>query len=491
MVHWVEDIRGYIYKEKKSQTGKSYRAGRDGQFHNVKKGKWVPGGDGYYYKVKKNKDFSSKCICGRDGVPNYVKAQKWTFDIYGNLKKAKVAYEKPIKLSVKKQKVTFGQPIKQPVKMQNVFMVKSDNKKDNTTTDKVTLSKNERMLLYNRLRNILDSKRSKILYGIFIPTRENLVSIDIEIIKLKGDNHVNKIINRWIQKNTDFKNLSELKKFFLGKTQGNELYEFLNSIKERVLTGNFIPTLENVLRAIPKLKQLSNKKIISNLINYWIKKNTPYQNLKEIRETFDPDQILFKELRALLDSLKDEILLGRFIPTQENIIAEDGKFGRIKNKNEFSHRISRWIKKNTDFKSLSELKANVSEISRLKEELRALLDSLKDEISNGRFIPTEENIISLKNKFEKLNRNRIIYNIVRWWLQVNTEFSNITEIVEKFIDKKPSTKHVEILDSRKTEILLGKFIPNKFNLRKFYPEFDDYESSRKIIAKWLKLNFES
>ena len=120
-----------------------------------------------------------------------------------------------------------------------------------------------------------------------------------------------------------------------------------------------------------------------------------------------------QELSELLDSKKDEILKGKFIPTKENVIGERNVFSEYK---QLNTQIIRGIKKNTNFKNLTKLR-DYFEGKSLTAQLYVYLDSKKEDILKGKFIPSKNNIIAERNDFEEFKE---INNRIAYWLKKST-----------------------------------------------------------------------
>lgn len=104
--------------------------------------------------------------------------------------------------------------------------------------------------------------------------------------------------------NIEFQNPSRLIKLKFALTiESDALKNFLDSRKEDILNGLFIPTKPNILSELPSL---SSYKGLNKTLSTWIKNNTPFQNLTELKKSFleiplssrysDKDILEWKEL---------------------------------------------------------------------------------------------------------------------------------------------------------------------------------------------------
>ncbi len=191
---------------------------------------------------------------------------------------------------------------------------------------------------------------------------------------------------------------------------------------------------------------------------------------------------IYRRLRDFLNSKKQEIKDGKFIPIRTNIILENEIFKNIEKKY-FQEIVRKWLRKNTKFKTLVELKDYYLE-GNLPDLLKKFLLSKKESIIKRDFIPSLENV-SLKLPKIKAMKRQKFYNIVRWWLQCNTPYKTITDIKEKKFGYSMFPALQKHLENRKSDILNGKYFPNIANLRKFNKDFN-YKGSIDVVNIWLK-----
>ena len=112
--------------------------------------------------------------------------------------------------------------------------------------------------------------KTDIVKGKFIPTRPNILSIKKELANLET-NRFNNVVNYWLGLNTIFGNITELKEFYFGKDIGKRLKEYLDSRREDILSGNFIPTKYN-LRKIDD--DFANYLKSYRSVSQWLNNNT-------------------------------------------------------------------------------------------------------------------------------------------------------------------------------------------------------------------------
>ena len=103
-----------------------------------------------------------------------------------------------------------------------------------------------------------------------------------------------------------------------------------------------------------------------------MKKNTPFNGLKELKEHFEGTPQV-KKLRRFLNSKKKEILKGEFIPKAKNIIK---MISELENYKDLHVIVYKWIRENTPFESLTQLKHNF-QIDILAKQLKEFLDTKK------------------------------------------------------------------------------------------------------------------
>ncbi|MHA1488928.1 MAG: hypothetical protein ACTSRI_04660 [Promethearchaeota archaeon] len=329
-----------------------------------------------------------------------------------------------------------------------------------------------------RLRKFLDSKKEEILNGEFIPDIKNIVAFKKEF---KGYNSLNHIVKDWLLKNTRFKTLPELKKHFGIKPLYIQLYEFLDSKKDDILNGEFIPFPKNIISTKPKFKDYIT---LRQDLSVWIKEHTPFKNATEIQEHFT--KTLPDKLKRFLDSKKKQILKGAFFPSKSNIISKRPEFREYKGINPF---IVRWLKKNTLYQGLTDLAEQFFD-KPFAVQLNEFLNSKKGEIQQGRFIPTLQNIIAEKPQLEEY-KGKGLNQFIGRWLKENTKYNNRTQLKRQFLRVPISEEIRKFFDSKKNDILYGRYFPTIKNLRMVNEEFGNYKILHFIIGDWLNKNSNS
>ncbi len=338
--------------------------------------------------------------------------------------------------------------------------------------------------IVNNLREFLDSKKQDILEGKFIPTKKNIVD---ERNEFEGYESYKVIVRTWLQKNTPFDSITDIKRYFKGISVPDQIRSIFNSKKNDILKGLFFPTKNNLGEINKNIKNYGHA---NDVINLWLKNNTQFENLTELIDYFRPNdyklhpESLIDKLKKFLDSKKDDIIEGSFIPNKENIVANLKIFENHK----IDGIVRRWLKKNTPFESITEILEHfygTPEYEKFKNSLINFLDSKKEEISNGIFIPSKQNIIAEQ---EELKDYKSLTNIVKEWLINNTPFESITGLKERFLGKSLSKRLEKILDLKKRDILDGKFIPNTKNFIKIYEGFRGYDALTSSVAYWLQKN---
>jgi len=184
--------------------------------------------------------------------------------------------------------------------------------------------------------------------------------------------------------------------------KSKEIIKLLNSKRDEILSGNFIPTKNNIISEIDEIKEYRIERVVSQ----WIKKNTPYENISDLKSYYigKPFAILLKEY---LDSKEIEIIKGEFIPTVEEICSFNDKikeFAKNFERKYIVNLITIWIKNNEKipFKSLRELKSTVLNLRKYKT---TVIDSL-NLIVNKMNIRNPNNIITIsKNLYNNAEIN--------------------------------------------------------------------------------------
>lgn len=335
-----------------------------------------------------------------------------------------------------------------------------------------------------KLYEFLDSKKDDILTGKFTPSKENII---LERKEFENFDEINNRIAKWLKKNTSFSGIRELLRYFKGKPIYQKINEFLDSKRDEILTGKFIPDSKSLNRLRSDLTIIPHSHTI---VYNWIKENTPFESLSDLKEHFE-GKPLSRQLWEFLDYKKDEILTGRFIPKKESITAERSEF---KDYDASYNIVCEWLKENTSFESIAEIREYFYGIP-LPDQIRNFLDSKKNEILKGEYFPTKANLREEKVDFgEYSHTNDIINN----WLRDNSEFDNITELKELFnpspYSLRPTNirdKIKKVLDSRKEEIFSGELFPSVKNFRQINSELGNYKYLNRTVSDWLSVNSNS
>jgi len=327
---------------------------------------------------------------------------------------------------------------------------------------------------------ILDSDRNeKIIRAKFLEERNSQKSMH-QIAKELKDIPYSAIYKRakefW---GNDYNKRFEIrtdKERIRAKEQKAELIKYLNSMKNEMLSGKFLPSKKNILRNKKKLKDM---KSLTQERSRWIRSNTPFKNYTNLKKKLKGIPA-YEQLRSFLDSIKVDIKEGRFIPTKQNIIDLRQDFLDY---DSLTHIVRNWIKENSRFENITELKKYF--LNPYPNKVRNFLESKRQQIIDGGFIPDRKNIVLEKPEFE--NYKYLTSAVVRW-LSENTKFENITDWKENFLGTHIREQIRNFLNTNKKEILKGKFIPTSKNLRRINREFGDYDNSHIVVSEWLEQN---
>ena len=85
-------------------------------------------------------------------------------------------------------------------------------------------------------------------------------------------------------------------------TSRTNIYQLLDSQKDSIINLRFIPTVENLIIKLPSLSTL-DVSTINLYIRDWLKKNTPFSSLQELKNTNNNYVSIADNLNNLLDSL--------------------------------------------------------------------------------------------------------------------------------------------------------------------------------------------
>lgn len=262
------------------------------------------------------------------------------------------------------------------------------------------------------------------------------------------------------------------------KMQKGILQYFLDSKKKLINQKQFLPSKKNILSDLPGL---SNYPSLSQDRLRWICENTSYRNYTELKEASEGIP-LYKKVKSILDSMKSQIMSGKFIPSTDKMRELNPEFN---NYDILHHIIRNWLKNNTPYEDIGQLKKKFLPESGFPELVRKFLESKKKEILKGDFIPSKKNILILRPDFAEYNN---LMTIVIRWIKNNTKYENITDLCVDLKGLPVRDQIRNFLDSIKDEILTGKIIPTSKNLRSFNRSFGDYMNSHIVVAEWLEQN---
>ena len=122
---------------------------------------------------------------------------------------------------------------------------------------------------------------------IFIPTVDAIIK-EIPCLKNLEETTILNKVRYWINKNTDYKGVLDMKRAKTGKNNINPfLYEFLDENKREILElGEIIPNVTN----LRKVNELFNSNSTLPLVSKWIKINSrcKFSNLTDLIKYFNP-----------------------------------------------------------------------------------------------------------------------------------------------------------------------------------------------------------
>ncbi len=182
---------------------------------------------------------------------------------------------------------------------------------------------------------------------------------------------------------------------------------------------------------------------------------------------------------------KNEILTGEFIPDTKSIVSECAIFEGYKS---LCSIVAEWLKENSQFENITDIKIYYKGNS-IPEQIREVLDSKKEEILNGEYFPTKDNLKRIKEEFGIYSHTN---DVVNKWLEENSRFMTLSELIEYFepsqCELRPETIRDMIrkyLDLREDEILNGEYFPTTKNLRSVDSDMGNYEYVSKVVSEWI------
>jgi hypothetical protein len=269
------------------------------------------------------------------------------------------------------------------------------------------------------LQNFLNYKKKLINQRQFLPSKVNIL---YEVPELSDYPSFFQDRSRWISDNTPYNSYTELREAIEGVPFSKRVKCFLDSKKHEILNGRFIPSTNIVRELIPEFE---NYETLHHGIRNWIKNNTPYENIEQLKKNYIPGTLFPELVTTFLNSKKKEILEGQFIPFKKNIISLRPEFSEYKN---LMNTVIRWIRNNTPYQYITEIIEMVNGIP-IRDQLRNFLDLKKNEILEGCFIPTSKNLRNVNRAFGNYKNSHIV---VAEWLMENSEFNDLTSLIEYF-----------------------------------------------------------
>ena len=269
------------------------------------------------------------------------------------------------------------------------------------------------------LQEFLDSKKKFINQKLFLPSIKNILS---EVPSLNKYSSLSQNRSRWIQENTLYKNYTDLKEAFEGIPQHKKLRLFLDSKRKEILDGALIPSTDKIRKLKPEFNSYNE---LHHIIRVWLKNNTPFENIEQLKRKFLPKSNFPELVRKFLESKKNEILNGDFIPNKKSIIVLRPDLSEYEN---LMSTVLRWLRKNTPYENITDLYRDIKGLP-IRDQIRNFLDSKKNEILKGEFIPTSKNLRKVKRLFGNYKNSHIV---VAEWLKQNSIFDDLSCLIEYF-----------------------------------------------------------
>lgn len=267
-------------------------------------------------------------------------------------------------------------------KMVGKWMKRTNLPFQNITDMKRFFSKIPQIPIQERIFKFLDSKINEINSMEYIPTSEQVIQ-DSGIIEITPPNITQWFNSRYKYKKIIFSSLSELKEQ-AGLIISHELYEFLDSKRNKILNKEFIPSTPNVLKEKPEFKVLEN---LTQLISGWLTKNN-LPHIKKLKKMAG-EITYYEKLNRILHPLKEEIKNNKFIPTVNNIM-EISPY-EFKDMNYLNMLIGKWLNQNKLSKNITEYLRSAN-ILPYTVRLTGFLDSKLPLIKDGLYFPTMRNL---------------------------------------------------------------------------------------------------
>ena len=273
------------------------------------------------------------------------------------------------------------------------------------------------------LNNFLNSKKNLINQKQFIPSNENILS---KVPRLRNYPSLSQDRLRWICENTSYKNFTELKEASMGRPMHKKVKNILNSMKSQIMSGKFIPSTDKMRELNPEFNDYD---VLHHIIRNWLKNNTPYEDIGQLKKKFLPEYDFPKLVRKFLESKKKEILKGDFILSKKNILILRPDLAEYSN---LMTIVIRWIKDNTKYENITDLCIDLKGLP-VRDQIRNFLDSKKDEILTGKMIPTSKNLRKFNRSFGNYTNSHIV---VTEWLEQNSSFNDLSSLIEHFKPQK-------------------------------------------------------
>ncbi|TFG26079.1 MAG: hypothetical protein EU533_00060 [Promethearchaeota archaeon] len=291
------------------------------------------------------------------------------------------------------------------------------DKYDNEVVSKSNI-KSESLFVINR-HSFPSMLRSKICIRI-----KSLLNSSLDL-----DNILEKII-------IDIKTMSNWMLSFSTENQ-SRIIEAFNSIEYRSYLLDYVYKLADIVVFIFKNPNYSLRKvslhfsihprIISEIASSMMTDEEYYNRYVDSSAHSQKNSVLLNSLENFLDNKKELIIDLKFVPTHENIVKEDPSYSDLDEK-QFYNKVRSWLKRNTEFSSIKDLIDKNEGRESYYEELYHFLDSRKEDILSGRYIPNISNLILINPVFG----NDLTRNFVNLWLSKNSAMKNLTELIRKF-----------------------------------------------------------
>ena len=264
-----------------------------------------------------------------------------------------------------------------------------------------------RSLICKRINNLIDSG-----------------SKEKDIIKIITDDIINR--NNWISE-LNYKTYTEFLKKFTSEKYKNSIIEYINDLVKTILIlkNNSSISLAEVSRFTA-----FHQSIISQIAKSILSKEVFFERYLKSSAHSNIQSDLMIVLDKFLVNKKQEILNLGFIPTRENIIRNCEQLNPL-DEDRLHRKVGWWIRHNTSFTGVKQMIREKFDKTDISKSLYEILDKKKEDILTGYFIPNVKNLIKINDRFNL----DITRNFVNIWLEKNSSFKNLTQLIEFF---KPS-----------------------------------------------------